>query len=582
MFRHVFSAAKLMARSSHRRSRKERLQLQVEALESRCVLATAYLAADLVSDQPGVAPILDPNLVNAWGIALSPTSAFWVSSEGQDLSVLYRGDVSGQPLSKVPLEVAIPDGAPTGQVFNGTSDFVLSNGSRALFIFASETGNVTAWNAAAGTSALTEFSATDGAIYTGIALANNGIGNFLYLADFANGQIDMLDTNFDQTTLAGSFTDPNLPADYAPFNVAAIDGKLYVSYALRDEEGEEVPGAGLGIVNVFDTNGNFVQRLITGGKLNAPWAMVLAPESFGDYSGDLLVGNFGDGRINAYDVATGALQGTLSEAPGKPIEIDGLWGLVFGNGAIAGTKTTLYYAAGPDDETHGLFGKITANDAGTSPVQAVLDAEGNLVITGSRNDDHVLARLRPTTQEIIVQAGGRQIGTFDVADVETIQFDGLAGDDQFKVVGRISIPTIVDGGAGDDLLGGSRGSNILLGGAGADLLFGSLGGDLLIGGEGRDGLVGFGGSDLLIGGSTAHDDNTAALLQILAAWTSADSYSLRVSKLRSGAGGLPILDAMTVLDDGARDILFGGTDLDWFFASAEDRLPGRRSAETVN
>jgi uncharacterized protein (TIGR03118 family) len=580
MFRHLYTAATLLARSSHGRQRKGRLRLLVESLESRCVLATAYLATDLVSDQPGVAPILDPNLVNGWGIALNPTGgAFWVSSEGKDLSLLYRGDVGVTPLSKVSLEVAIPGGAPTGQVFNGTSDFVLANGSPALFIFASETGNVTAWNS--GTTAQLEFTADDGAIYTGIALANNGSGNFLYLADFAHGEIDVLNGDFAPET-PGSFTDPNLPEDYAPFNVAAIGGKIYVAYALRDEEGEEVPGAGLGIVSVFDTSGNFEQRLITGGELNAPWAMVVAPDGFGDFSGDLLVGNFGDGRINAYDAATGAHEGTLSEAPGKPVEIEGLWGLVFGNGATAGTKTTLYYAAGPDDETHGLFGKITANPEGTNPVQAVLDADGNLMITGSRNDDHVLVRLQPKLQEIIVMAGGQQIGTFDVADVETIQFDGLAGDDRFHVVGRISIPTIVDGGAGDDALSGGRGSDILLGGLGDDMLLGMAGRDVLIGGDEADMLLGGTGDDLLIGGSTAHDSNAAALLQILTEWTSANSYNLRVTNLRTGAGGLPKLDSTTVLDNGAGDLLVGAADLDWFFASADDQLVGKRANEFVN
>ncbi|HZL86769.1 MAG TPA: TIGR03118 family protein [Pirellulaceae bacterium] len=588
MFRHLLSAAKALARSSQVRPQKRRLRLLVESLESRCVLATAYLATDLVSDQPGVAPILDPHLVNGWGIALSPTGgAFWVSSEGAGLSDLYLGDVNGGPFSKAALEVTIPGGSPTGQVFNPTTDFVVSNGTTsraAIFIFASETGNVTGWNPGVppATSAQPAFSATDGAVYTGIALANNGTSNFLYLADFAHGEIDVLDKDFHLTALAGSFTDPDLPEGYSPFNVANIGGKLYVSYALQDDEGEEVTGPGLGIVNVFDTNGALLQRLITGGELNAPWAMVVAPTDFGDFSSDLLLGNFGDGRIHAYDAATGALEGTLSQAPGKPLEIDGLWGLVFGNGRTAGTATTLYYAAGPDDETHGLFGKITSNPEGTNPVSAALDADGNLVITGSRNDDHVLARLQPKKQEIIVTAGGQQIGTFAVTDVETIRFAGLAGDDHFHIVGRISIPTIADGGAGDDLLGGGRGNDILLGGAGVDLLLGFAGRDVLIGGAEADVLLGGTGDDLLIGGSTAHDTSTAALLQILAEWTSTDPYSVRVSKLRTGDGGLPKLDSTTVQDDGAIDTLVGAADRDWFVAAADDRVIGKRANEELN
>ena len=581
MFRHLFSAAKALVRPTHRDRRNGRLRLQIETLECRCVLATAYLATDLVSDEPGVAPILDPNLVNAWGISLNPSGgAFWISSEEQDLSVLYRGDVGGLPLSKVSLEVAIPGGAPTGQVFNGTADFDLSNGSPALFIFASESGNVTGWNSAAGTSALTEFSASDGAVYTGIALANNGSGNFLYLADFANGEIDVLDANFDLTTLAGSFSDPTLPEGYSPFNVAAINDKLYVSYAVIDEEGEEITGDGLGIVNVFDLNGNFQQRLVTGGELNAPWAMVVAPSGFGDFSGDLLVGNFGNGQINAYDAATGAFQGTLSERPGMPLEIDGLWGLAFGNEVSAGDSTTLYYAAGPDDETHGLFGKITSNAAGTNPVTAEL-VDDTLVITGSRNDDRVLVKLQKK-QDLIVLAGGQPIGTFDVADVESIQFDGFAGDDQFHIIGRISIPTIVDGGDGDDRLSGGIGADILLGGVGNDALLSFAGRDVLIGGEGSDFLLGGGGDDLLISGSTTHDDDATALMQILAEWTSADSYSVRVSKLRTGDGGLPKLDSTTVVDDSSADMLLGASERDWFFAATNDRLIGKRANEELN
>jgi uncharacterized protein (TIGR03118 family) len=546
---------------------------------------TAYLAVDLVSDQAGVAPILDPHLVNAWGIALSPSSPFWVSSEGIGVSTLYAGDVT-TPLMKVPLEVSIPSGHPTGQVFNGTSDFVVSSGGfsgPARFIFASLTGNVTGWNPGVppgSTEAQLAFTGA-GSVYTGIALTNNGSGNFLYLADFQNGNIDVLDHAFSLVHLAGSFTDPGLPADYAPFNVAAIGGSIYVAYAKRDASGEEVIGAHLGFISVFDTNGNFEKRLVSRGALNAPWAMVFAPAGFGDFSGDLLVGNFGDGRINVFDSTTGAYLGTLSQSPDHPLEVDGLWGLTFGNGGNGGSTTTLYYAAGPGDEMHGLFGKITANPAGTNQVQATLTG-GVLLINGSRNDDHIDVDLSRNGEQILVLSDNQQIGSFDLVSVSRIEFKGWAGDDHIAIVDEIAVPMILDGGAGNDNLNGGRGNNILLGGPGDDDLRGSVNRDILIGGEGSDRLQAGSDDDLLIGGTTVYDNNVPALLQILGEWTSAHSYPVRVANLRSGAGGLPKLDSTTVFDDGAIDTLRGSQDLDWFFAGPNDRLPDRHPAEELN
>jgi uncharacterized protein (TIGR03118 family) len=343
----------------------------LELLEGRLV-PTAYVTTNLVSDQPGVAPMTDPTLVNAWGIAVGPRS-FWVSANGTDLSEVYVGDVAGSPLI-APFKVAIPGGAPTGQVANLTNDFVVSDGNTsgpAAFIFASESGAVTGWNPtvpAGSRVAQPAFQADDGAIYKGIALANNGSGNFLYLADFHNGKIDVLDSQYDLAHLAGDFTDPHMKPGFAPFNVAAIGNKLYVTYAKQDADAEDdVTGKGLGFVNVFDLNGNFLNRFVNRGRLNAPWAVVQAPPSnFGQFSGDILIGNFGDGRINAYDPVTREFQGVLSSRPGRPIEIDGLWGLAFGNGSTAGDANALYFAAGPDDETHGLFGSIRVAPDATS------------------------------------------------------------------------------------------------------------------------------------------------------------------------------------------------------------------------
>ena len=356
-------------------SRSSRLNL--ELLEARWVPAITgtFIETPLVSDQPGVAPLTDTTLVNAWGIAKDPTGPFWVTSNGQDLSEVYAGDVNGGTLNPV-FRVAIPGGAPTGQVYNGTSDFVVTDGSAsraAMFIFASENGTVTGWNVAVGIvggvappslTAETAYTAADRAVYKGIALANNGTGNFLYLADFHNNKIDVLNGSFQKQTLGaggfGTFTDPNLPAGFAPFNVAVINGKLYVSYAKQDAaQHDDVAGVGNGFINVFDLSGNFQKRLVTQGALNSPWGMVVAPTGFSSLAGNLLVGNFGDGEINAYDATTGAAVGTLMNANQQPLVVDGLWGMAFGNGVYGGDLTSLYFAAGSAGETHGLFGKIT-------------------------------------------------------------------------------------------------------------------------------------------------------------------------------------------------------------------------------
>lgn len=562
-----------------------RTQLIVEALEHRLVPSTAYLATDLVSDQAGVAAITDPNLVNAWGIALNPNGngAFWVSSNGKDLSTVYNGDTTGHPFAKSSLEVSIPGGAPTGQVFNPTSDFTVTNGSAsgpAVFIFASESGQVTGWNPnvpppAPSTSAQPTAFSDPTAVLKGIALSTSTTGNFLYLADFANNKIDVLDGGFHLVTEpAGAFTDSTLPAGYAPFNVAVFGDKLYVTYAKQDAaKKDDVAGAGHGFVDVYNLDGTLQTHLISGGALNSPWGMAMAPADFGDFSNMLLVGNFGDGRINAFDPATGAFKGTLSSSPGHPLVIDGLWGITFGNG-VAGTTNTLYYAAGPADESHGLFGKITANAAGTSPVQVAL-IDGNLTITGSRDNDQIEVELVKHGQTIVVESHEKTIGSFNAADVSTITVNGLAGNDSIEISPRIDANAILDGGAGNDHLVAGGGNDILLGGSGNDVLVGRFGRDILIGGEGRDVLVGGKGSDLLIGGSTKYDADTASLLKIMTEWASTDSFTTRMAKLTDPTSGLPILDSTTVIDDGERDQLVGGPGLDWFFAGTGDHIAGK-------
>jgi uncharacterized protein (TIGR03118 family) len=324
-----------------------------------------YSQTNLVSDIPGVALTTDPNLVNPWGMSDSAASPWWVSDNGTGLSTLYSG--TGGIVSlvvTVPPPAGSPPGttsAPTGQVFNSTTDFKVG-GASSNFIFATEDGTISARTT--GTTVTLEVdNSANGAVYKGLALGNNGTANFLYAANFNSGHIDVFNTNYAPATLAGNFTDSTLPAGYAPFDIANIGGVLYVTYALQDgAKHDDVAGPGNGYVDEFDTNGNFIKRLISNGPLNSPWGMALAPGNFGGFSNDLLVGNFGDGMINAFNPTTGALLGSLDDGSGNPIVDQGLWGLAFGNGSGSGPTNTLYFTAGipgPDSvEDHGLFGDI--------------------------------------------------------------------------------------------------------------------------------------------------------------------------------------------------------------------------------
>lgn len=324
----------------------------------------AYLQQNLISDGSVAATVTDPNLINPWGLAALPTSPFWVADNGTGVSTIYNGNTS-QILGLVvtiPAPPGSPQGTrslPTGIVSNGAGGgFEISPGNSARFMFATEGGTIAAWNG--GTVALTMVdNSAAGAVYKGLALASAGGAAFLYAANFSQARIDVFDAGFAQTALPGGFTDPNLPAGYAPFNIQALGGRLYVTYAERDANtGEEIAGAGKGLVDVFDTNGGLIERLATFGALDAPWGLALAPANFGTFSNALLVGNFGDGHISAYDVATSAFLGQLDSPGGQIISIDGLWGLSFGNGANAGPGDALFFTAGPDDESQGLFGRL--------------------------------------------------------------------------------------------------------------------------------------------------------------------------------------------------------------------------------
>jgi uncharacterized protein (TIGR03118 family) len=330
-----------------------------------------YVETDLVSDMPGRAQVTDPNLVNAWGLSAGPTTPVWVSDNGTDVSTLYRGATTPtDPVAVVPLVVSIPGGAPTGTVFNDGDGFVVGTDpatAPARFLFASEAGVISGWNPnvpAASSTAAQVGATTPDAVYKGLAIADSPSGRRLYAANFHAGTIDVFDDAFKPVDAPGGFTDRAIPAGYAPFNVQELDGLLYVTYAQQDADAhDDVPGRGHGFIDIFDTDGHLLRRLARHGRLDSPWGLAIAPDGFGRLSGALLVGNFGDGHINAYDPWTGQFLGQVRGPDGRPIVIDGLWALRFGNG-VAGSAQTLLFTAGPDDEQHGLFGTITTSDDG--------------------------------------------------------------------------------------------------------------------------------------------------------------------------------------------------------------------------
>jgi uncharacterized protein (TIGR03118 family) len=324
-----------------------------------------YQQTNLVSDQPGVALIQDSNLVNSWGIAFSATSPFWVANNVTGTATVYSGDVNGSPFVKSSMVVTIPGGSPTGVVFNGTADFVVHSGASsgpARFIFASQTGVISGWNSGVPPpppSLNAQVGGTSDAVYTGLAIGQSGGANYLYAADFEHNTIDVYDKTFQHVELDGSFSDPNIPNSYSGFNIQNLGGRLYVTYAQQShKEPDEETDHGSGFVDVFDTSGHLLQRLIKGNHLNAPWGVALAPANFGPFSNALIVGNFGNGHLQAFDPDSGKFLGELDDASGKPIVIEGLWGIIFGNGGSGGDRNALYFAAGPEDETHGLFGSL--------------------------------------------------------------------------------------------------------------------------------------------------------------------------------------------------------------------------------
>lgn len=315
---------------------------------------------DQVANHPGVAMRTDHRLVNAWGLASSPTSPLWVANNGTSTATVYRGGVGGAPVKKVPLTVKIAGGAPTGEVFNGTHGFTVRGPhgkAPATFIFDSESGTITAWSSEASGSRATVQAHVHGAVFKGLALWHTGHRHLLLAADFANGRIRAFDSHFDQVRLPASvLRDPRLPSGFAPFNVMTRGDSVFVAYAKQVPGSEdEAHGAGLGFVDRFTHHGRTVTRIASRGPLNAPWGMTMAPRGWGRLAGDLLVGNFGSGRIDVFQHRH--FVGQLRDAKHHPITIDGLWALHPGTAGTGG-RDSVWFSSGPNDEKDGLVGQL--------------------------------------------------------------------------------------------------------------------------------------------------------------------------------------------------------------------------------
>ena len=348
--------------------------------------STVYADTALVVDKQEVvasSKAVDANLQNPWGIAVGPGLPFWIADNNSNLATLYSGtgeietqEVTGSASTgvSIPASAAGVQANPTGQVYNDSGSFLITTSKgqeTALFLFAGEGGTIAGWAMDSGTTAVTAYddgvkNGTNHAVYKGLALGTVNGASFLYATDLHNSKVDVFDTNFNlPADMQGKFVDPNIPAGYVPFGIAAISGQLYVTYAMQDAaKHDETTGAGLGYVDVFDFSGNFVSRFASGGALNAPWGIAVAPTGFGSIAGDVLIGNFGDGKINIFapngkQLATSV--GSLAGSNGQALSFPGLWSLAFGNGDSDKPSTTLFYTAGFADQTDGVFGSIAAS-----------------------------------------------------------------------------------------------------------------------------------------------------------------------------------------------------------------------------
>ncbi len=342
----------------------------------------AYQQTNLVSDMAGVANHTDPKLINPWGISFFPGQPFWIADNNSGYSTVYDATGAVQSPSAVPIPAPPGDASPatpTGTVINQTSGFKV-NGFPSQFLFDSEDGTISGWYNAGHAVLLVDRSSA-GAVYKGLAMITNASGSFLLATNFRSGQVEVFDGNFNLVTLAGSFGDPSLPAGYAPFGIQPIGSQVFVTYALQDAaKHDPVAVAGNGYVNVFDMNGNLVNRFASTGTLNAPWGTVQASPTFGMFSNDVLIGNFGDGTINAFD-NHGNFLGQLKDQTGAVISNGSLWALSFGAGGT-GDPNTLYFTAGLANEGHGLFGAIAASAEGTADYSVAANPQSGTVTAG--------------------------------------------------------------------------------------------------------------------------------------------------------------------------------------------------------
>jgi uncharacterized protein (TIGR03118 family) len=417
-------------------SKCTRWRPKLEGLEIRQLLAGDFLQTNLVSDIPGLARVTDPNLQNPWGIAASGSGVFWISDNGSGVSTLYNGQ--GQPSAlvvSIPPPTSLPadtPGTPTGTVFNSTPDFVVSangNSGPAAFLFATEDGVIAGWNpqvdATHAILAVDNPDPVNGSVYKGLTSGTDAAGdNLLYAANFRLGTVDVFDTNFHLVHLAGSFQDPDIPDGFAPFNVRSIGGKLFVTYAKQNaEKHDDVAGPGNGYVDVYTMDGELIQRLVSQGPLNSPFGIVMTPADFGSLSNDLLIGNFGDGHIHAFDPTSGRLIGKLDISNGNPFQEDGLWALRFGNGGSAGATNTLFFTAGINDEQDGLFGSLQAvpklapnapilTNLGNTPQQIVSTVPAN----GDQNPYGVAFVPQGIQQGGVLRAGDILVSNFNNSD----------------------------------------------------------------------------------------------------------------------------------------------------------------------
>jgi uncharacterized protein (TIGR03118 family) len=335
---------------------------------------TAYVVTNLVSNGAVDAPNFDPNMVNTWGVAFNPTGLVWVTNNRTGTSTLYDGQgVPNSLIVNVPPASGGGTGLPTGIVFSGTDDFIVANGTASgasRFLFASEDGLVSGWAPGVDLHNAMRAVVTPGANYKGLAIAQSATGMRLYATDFHQGHVDMFDGAFNKVSVAGAFVDPKLPKDTYPFAIQAIAGNLYVTFAKHGggltgghggtgDARTADKGGGDSVVDVFDTDGKLLRRAVASSALKQPWGLALAPADFGKYAGDLLVGDFHDGTISAFDPATGKLKGQLSDARGKAIVIPGLWGFQFGNGVNSQPTNALFFAAGPHGQGGGVYGSVT-------------------------------------------------------------------------------------------------------------------------------------------------------------------------------------------------------------------------------